>query len=227
MGFFNRFVWIFVSPSKVFADIKEGKASWWQAWVWLSVIYLIVGYFSKPVQLAVMELNPSDLPLDQLDKQLEIMEGWGYWVQLAATPVILLVGALIVVGLSYILVSILADRASFKQYFSLNMYAGIVASLATVMTTLVIRMKGMDAIQTVADAKFSIGLAFLAPEEGALARALFSSVDVFSIWSYVLIVMGLMYVFEMARRQAIYCIIPLWLLQVLFLLIAEVTGGMG
>ncbi len=227
MGFFNRFVWIFVSPSKVFADIKEGKASWWQAWVWLSVIYLIVGYFSKPVQLAVMELNPSDLPLDQLDKQLEIMEGWGYWAQLAATPVILLVVALIVVGLSYILVSILADRASFKQYFSLNMYAGIVASLATVMTTLVIRMKGMDAIQTVADAKFSIGLAFLAPEEGALARALFSSVDVFSIWSYVLIVMGLMYVFEMARRQAIYCIIPLWLLQVLFLLIAEVTGGMG
>ncbi len=85
----------------------------------------------------------------------------------------------------------------------------------------------VDAIQTVADAKFSIGLGFLAPEEGALARALFSSVDVFSIWSYVLIVMGLMYVFEMARRQAIYCIIPLWLLQVLFLFIGEVTGGMG
>ena len=227
MGFFNRFVWIFVSPSKVFADIKDGKASWWQAWVWLSVIYLIVGYFSKPVQLAVMELNPSDLPLDQLDKQLEIMEGWGYWVQLAATPVILLVVALIVVGLSYILVSILADRASFKQYFSLNMYAGVVASLATVLTTLVSRMKGIDAIQSVADAKFSIGLAFLAPEEGALARALFSSVDVFSIWSYVLIVMGLMYVFDMARRQAIYCIIPLWLLQVLALFIGEVTGGMG
>jgi hypothetical protein len=227
MGLLNRFVWIFVSPSKVFADIKDGKAAWWQPWVWLSVIYVIVGYFSKPVQLAVMELNPSNLPPDQLDKQLEIMAGWGYWLQLAATPVILLVMGLAVAGLSYILVSILADRASFKQFFSLNIYAGIVASAATVLATLVVRMKGIDAIQSAADAKFSIGLAFLAPEEGALIRAVLSSVDFFSIWSYVLVVMGVMYIFDMPRRQAIYCVIPLWVMAVLFLIIAEVTGGMG
>jgi hypothetical protein len=227
MEFFNRFVWIFVSPSKVFEDIKESKAPWWQPWLWLSLIYVIVGYFSKPVQLAVMELNPSDLPADQLDKQLEIMEGIGYWIQLAATPVIMLVMGLVVAGLSYILVSIFADRASFKQYFSLNLYAGIVASVATVLATLVVRMKGIDAIQSAADAKFSIGLAFLAPEEGALVRAVLSSVDFFSIWSYVLVVMGLTYVFGIPRRPAIYCVVPLWVMAVLFLLIAEVTGGMG
>ena len=78
---------------------------------------------------------------------------------------------------------------------------------------------------SVADAKFSVWLGFIAPEEGALIRSVLLSVDFFSIWSYVLIVMGLMHVFEMPKRQAIYCIIPLWIIQVLFMLIGEVTGG--
>jgi hypothetical protein len=227
MDFFNRFVWIFTSPSKVFSDVKEGKASWWQPWVWMSAIYIVVGYYARPIQIAVTELNLGNLTPEQLDKRLELMEGWMYWVQLASTPLVMLVAALAVSGISYILVSILSERANFKKYFTISLYTSIVASLASVVATLVIRMKGVETIRTAADAKFSIGLAFLAPEEGMLVRAILSSVDFFSVWSYVLIAMGLMHVFDMSRKNAIYCLIPIWMIQVLFLLIAEATGSMG
>jgi len=35
MGFFNRFIWVFASPGKLFDEIKDGRAPWWQASMWL------------------------------------------------------------------------------------------------------------------------------------------------------------------------------------------------
>jgi hypothetical protein len=227
MGFFNRLSWILFSPAMLFADIKEGKAPWWQAWVWLSIIYLIVGYASIPINIALVEINPQNLPADQLDQQLAFYEGVGKWFQIGATPLVLLLVTLAVSGLGYILVSILSEKANFKKFFTLSLYTSIVSSLANVIGTLVIRMKGVETIRTAADAKFSIGLGFLAPDEGALVRVLLASFDFFAVWSFVLVVMGLMQVFDMTRRQAIYCIIPMWIIYLGMLLLGEVTGSLS
>jgi hypothetical protein len=227
MGFFNRLSWIFFSPARLFEEIKEGNAPWWQAWLWLSIIYVVVGYAAIPINIALVEINPQNLPADQVDQQLAFFEGIGKWLQIGATPLILLLVTLAVSGLAYILVSIFSEKANFKKFFTLSLYTSIVSSLANVIATLVVRMKGVDAIRTAADAKFSIGLGFLAPDEGALVRALLASVDFFAIWSFVLVVMGLMHVFEMTRRQAIYCIIPMWIIYVGMLLLGEVTGSFG
>lgn len=227
MGFFNRIYWVFAAPTRLFADIKEGRASWWQAWIWLSIIYLVVGYFSMPINLALIEVNPQDLPPDQLDQQLAFFEGPLKWVQVAASPLIILVVSLIVSALAYIVVSILSEKANFKQFFALSLYASVVSSMANVLTTIVVLMRGVDTIRAVADAKFSVGLGFLAPEEGALIRALLGSFDFFAIWSFVLVVMGLMYLFELTRRQAIVCIVPLWVIYVGMLFLGEITGSFG
>lgn len=227
MRFLNRLGWIFFSPAKLFEDIKVGNAPWWQAWLWLSIIYLIVGYAAIPINIALLEINPRNLPADQIDQQLAFLEGVGKWFQIGATPVILLLVTLAVSGLVYVLVSILSDKANFKKFFTLSLYTSIVSSFANVIATLVVRMKGVDAIRTAADAKFSIGLGFLAPEQGALARVLLISVEFFAVWSFVLVVMGLMHIFEMTRRQAIYCVIPMWIIYVGMLLLSEITGSFG
>lgn len=219
--------WIFFSPAKLFEEIKTGVAPWWQAWAWLSIIYLIVGWLSVPINIALVEINPRDLPPEQVDQQLAFLEGAGKWIQIGVTPVILLVVSLIVSGLAYILVSILSDKANFKKFFTVSLYASVVSSMANVIGTVVIRMRGVDAIRTVADAKFSIGLGFLAPDEGALARAVLASFDFFAIWSFVLVVMGLMHIFEMPRRHAVYCVVPMWIMYVGMLLLGEVTGSYG
>ena len=220
-------IWVFFSPTKLFEDIKEGRARWWHAWIWLCVIFLIVGYASIPINIAVVEINPRDLPPEQLDHQLEFLEGPGKWIQVGAAPVMVLVMSLIVSALVYVLVSILSDKANFKKFFTLSLFTSIVSSMTYVVGTVVVRLKGVDAIRSAADARFSLGLGFLAPEEGALARALLTSFDFFAIWSFVLIVMGLMHIFDMPRRHAIYCIIPMYIISVGMLLLGEVTGSFG
>jgi hypothetical protein len=53
------------------------------------------------------------------------------------------------------------------------------------------------------------------------------SFDFFAIWSFVLVVMGLMHIFEMTRKQAIICIVPLWVIYVAMMLLGEMTGSFG
>lgn len=226
MAFFNRFVWILVSPSRVFDEIKEGAVSWWQPWLWVSIIYTIVGYFSLPVQRAVLELNPRGTPPDQLDQQIELMDKFGV-VQLLATPVVFLVLGLIVAGLAYILVSILSEKASFKKFLTLQFYAGIISALSGIVTVLVVRMRGVETFRVAEDAQFSIGLGFLAPENGGLLKAVLGSVEFFAVWSLVIVAMGLMQVFDMQRKQAVICVIPIWLMSVLALALGNFFGGVS
>jgi len=227
MGFFNRFVWVFLSPSKLFQEIKEGKAPWWQAWIWISLMTMVAGYFMLPVSVAVMELNPQDLPLEQVDQQIDFVEKYGL-ILLAVTPVGALVQYLIAFGLGYILVSVLCQAANFKKFFTIGLYASIVANVASLLNVLIVHLRGgVDAIDAAADAEFSIGLGFLAPEDGVFLKSLLLSVEFFAVWALVLVAMGLMKVFDMPQRHAVYCVIPLWLLLFGQRLLQVAFGGIG
>ena len=226
MGFFNRLLWVFGSPIRLMAEIKEGRAPWWQAWIWVSLIAIFFGYLSIPINMAVMELNLGGLPPDELDAQIAMLEGAGSWVLIGLVPVGALLLSLIAAAIGYILVAVFSERANFKQFFTLTFYSWIIYTVGGLISTLILRMKGPETIRALSDTKVSIGLGFLAPEEGALVRAVVTSFDFFVIWSLVLVVMGLMHIFEMTRRQAIICVIPLWVLYVGMLLLGEVTGSL-
>jgi hypothetical protein len=227
MAFFQRVLWIFVSPAAVFDDIKEDRVSWWQPWVASSVILMIVGYFSLPIQRAVAAMNPSNMPPETLEKQLEMLDKYGLLQTLIGTPVTILVIGLISAGLGYILVPILSERARFGRFFTIVLYGGIIASCTAVVNVLVIRMKGVDTLRAPEDAVFSVGLSFLAPAQGVVWKSLASSLELFGIWSLVVVAMGLMRVFEMPRNHAIWCVVPLWLLTFALLLVQNLVQPGG
>ena len=226
MDFINRFLWIFSAPAKVFDHITEDKVSWWQPWIWLSIISTITAYLSLPAQRAVVVLNPGNIPPEQLQQQLDMMDKYGT-VQLLAVPILILVVALIVGGLSYILVSILSEKASFKKFFTVYFYGGIVASLAGLLGVIMVRVKGINTIRVPEDAQFSISLGFLAPPDGALIKGVLSGIEFFSIWALVVIAMGLMRVFDMPRKHAVYCVIPMWVLSVIMIMIDNLVRGLN
>jgi hypothetical protein len=226
MDFINRFLWIFSAPVKVFDHIAENKVSWWQPWIWLSIISAVTAFLSAPAQRVVVELNPGNMPAEQLQRQLEMMDKYGN-IQLIAIPIVVLVIALIVGGLSYILVSILSEKANFKKFFTIYFYGGIVASLAGVIGAIMVKMKGLETIRAPEDAQFSISLGFLAPPDGLLIKSILSGIEFFSIWALVIIAMGLMRVFDMPRKHAIYCVIPMWVLGVILILVNNLVTGLN
>lgn len=226
MSFFNRFVWIFVSPSRVFADIREERVSWWQPWVWLSIMYVIIGVFSLPIQRVLLELNEQGLTAEQLDQQLRMMDKFGL-VQVASTPFVALALGAAVAGITYVLVSIISSQATFKKYFTITLYSGLVAGAAQIISVAIVRARGLDTIRSADDAMVSVGLRFLAPENNTVLKALFSSFEFFSLWSLFLIGMGLVHVFGMSRGQAILCVIPWWIIFFAMTLVGQIFGGMA
>jgi len=224
MDFVNRFLWIFSAPGKVFDHVTEGKASWWQPWIWLSIISALTAYLSMPAQRVVVELNPGNIPAERLQQQLEMMDKYGY-IQLLAIPIIILVVALIVGGLSYILVSILSEKADFKKFFTIYFYGGIVASLSGLLGVIMVKIKGIETIRVPEDAQFAISLGFLAPADGVLIKSILSGIEFFSLWALAVIAMGLTRVFDMPRNHAIYCVIPMWVLGVILILIDGLVKG--
>lgn len=222
---FSRLCWAFVSPTRLYADINRA-AIWWQPWFWVSVIGMLGLYVTAPVTRAVMNLNLGGQDPEQLRKTIEVMDKYslvGYFI----VPVAVLLQALIVSGIGYVVLSIIITQSTFKKYFTLYLYSNIIVSVGAVVSTLLVRARGVDSIQNIRDATVSFGLDFLVPEGHAFLEAAAASINVFSVWSFVIIAMGLMHLFRATLHQAILAVIPLWLVNMIFGMIAAALPKAG
>jgi hypothetical protein len=226
MTIVSRFVWMLTAPSRVFDDIREGRVGWRQPWLIISFMYMVVTFLSLPIQVALLELNPKNASPELLDQQIRMVDNFG-WVWVILTPLGVLILQLIVAGLTYILVTIMSQRATFKQYLTLNFFSSIPAMIGQLLSVVIIRLRGLEGIMGPEDARMSFSLRALAPPDSAPMKGLYGGVEFFTIWSLVLLVMGLMSVFGMKRSQALGVVIPMWLIMVVMLILGEIFGGMG
>jgi hypothetical protein len=226
MSIVNRFVWMFTAPARVFDDIRDGRVGWRQPWLVISVMYMVLTFLSLPIQVALLELNPKGVSPEMLDQQIRMVDSFG-WVWVVLTPLGVLVMQLIVAGLTYILVTIMSQRATFKQYLTLNFFAGIPAMVGQLLSVILIRARGLEGIMGPEDARMSFSLRALAPPDSSVVKGLFGGVEFFTIWSLVLLAMGLSRVFGMGRAQAVGVVVPMWLIMVAMLILGEIFGGMG
>jgi hypothetical protein len=224
MKLFRYLAWLFVSPSRLFDEIREDRAGWVHAWIILSVIYLAITWIGLPVQRVLLELNPAGMPADQLDRQIEMMDKYGK-AQLVFAPALVLVTGMLVAGVSYVLVTVLSSAATFRRYFTLSLFASIVPGIGYLLTTTAVRLRGLEQIVEPSDARFSLSLRALAPEGGAALAGLFGTFEFFTIWSFILLAMGLRRVFGMSTGAAVACLVPVWLIYAALAILGEVMGG--
>jgi hypothetical protein len=223
-GLLTRLAWTFQSPKKLFADIASGEAHWWQPWVWVSLINMVIAHLSVPIQIQLTRVNPRDIPDDQLQQTIEAMEKFGF-LGVISTPIVVLITSLIIVGISYLVVSVMAEQAGFKKYFTVYLYASIVSSLGLLLGTIVTISKGVENIRSIEDASSSFGPAILVgPGHEILHVMLSTSLDAFQIWFYLLLGMGVTHVFGLSKRAAVLVVVPVWLL---FLLVSLVSVRMS
>lgn len=226
MKFFIRLAWLFAKPARLLEEIREHRVPWWQPWIALSAVSVVVEYLGRPIQYAVLETNPNDLPLDALQRQLSHMETFGA-LQLVSLPVALLFLALTVSGIAYLVVSLLSEKSDFRRYFTIALYQSIIASIGQAISILVIRSRGLEGIRTPDDASFTLSLRLLDPDAGALLRALLSSFELFSLWGLVFLAFGLVRVFEMSRARALASVLPWWVLFVLLTVVGQLVGAIA
>ena len=216
MSFFQRFVWIFMSPYRVFDEIRESKVGWVQPWLMGSILVVVGTWLMMPIQSILLENNPQMADAN-IEGQMKIMQT----IQVFIAPVMVLLVAVIVTGITYVVVTLMSKEATFKKYFTLVLFADIVASVGFLATVLILRARGLDQISSPEDMKVGLSLRLLAPEAGPVLGGLLGSIEFFAIWAFTLIVLGLRRLFGFGLGAALACSIPLWLFYAAFAVMGE------
>jgi hypothetical protein len=200
--FFRRFFSIYVSPTRVFDDIRESKVGWWQPWLMVSILFVVGGWLLMPAQQAVMQLNPKMTPeMAREDGKRRLLPAPAC---ARDVPDRRLCGRRsFIPGRDHAV-----EEATFKKYFTLILFTNLIFALGYVITAGILRARGVDNITSPEDLKISFSLRMLAPEASPVVRGLLASVEFFSLWGLALAVLGLKRIFNLRTGQAVACVIP-------------------
>jgi hypothetical protein len=225
-GFLSSIIDIFVDPFKVFARIDAGL-SWWKPFALVTAVSMALAFLTLPFQKKMMALNVRGLSEEQLQKAAEGFDKYAP-LSLITVPIFLIVVYLVLAGIVHLAINIMSSRSNYKKTLSLVSFCGIITIIEQIISTAVLRMRGVESVESAADLKFSLSLAPLLGEEKGLLNAVLQSLSIFSIWYYVVLVLGIAAIFKITRKAAIIPVLPIWIFGILVLWIGgKYGGGMG
>ena len=218
----SRIVNTFIAPSKTFTDLRR-SAAWWAPWILISV-FSIAFMFTISKQIGFEQITRNQiahsaradqfdkLPADQQAKQVRFSV---MILQVIAfgNPAVVLLFSLIVTVILWATFKVgLAADTTFGQAFAIGMYAGLPGILGAILGIISlfagVNPEGFDINNPVA----TNAAYFLDPETtGKFVRSMASALDVFVIWSIVLIGIGYSCTSKVKRSTAIIVVACLYL----------------
>jgi hypothetical protein len=220
---FQRIIGVLFSPDATFASIAR-RPDFVVPLVLLLIVSLAAGVIMAPhvdfgaAARESMEQNKNATP-EQIEKAVRISASIGK-VFTYISPVLSLIGLLVIAGIVLLAFRIFGGEGDFKQAFSVTCYASIPTIIKTVVTLIIIAAKGgMIPAQALATLVRS-NLGFLVDyKANPMAFALLSSFDIFSFWFLALLIIGFSYVARVSKVKAAVTIISLWIVVLLLKLI--------
>jgi hypothetical protein len=217
-----RIINTFIAPSKTFTDLRR-NAMWWAPWILISIFSIAFMFtISKQIgfeQIARNQIAHSaradqfdKLPADQQARQVQFSVTI-FKVIAFANPAVVLLFSLIVTVILWATFKVgFAADTTFGQAFAIGMYAGlpgiIGAILGIVSLFAGVNPEGFDINNPVA----TNAAYFLDPETtGKFIRGMASSLDVFVIWTIVLIGIGYSCTSKVKRSTAIIVVACMYL----------------
>jgi hypothetical protein len=229
---FQRIIGVLFSPDTTFASIAR-RPDWAVPLVLILVIALANGIliasridFGAPAREAMAQNK--NLTQEQMDRAEKMSVGMGKVAKFIA-PVFTALAMIVVAGALLLAVRLMGGEGDFKQAFSVTCYAWIPNVLQSIVLTIIIFAKGATAINPVAlPTMVRSSLAFLVDMKSQpMAFALLSSVDLFTIWVVVLLVIGFAYVGRISKVKSSVAVVSLWVLSIcLFKLVPAALQGL-
>ncbi len=222
-GFFASIIDIFADPMKVFKRI-DGGLQWWKAYILISLVSMVIGWFNQPVQSQLVILNRCGMSAQQLQTTLERMQQFGF-IGLLVVPIAILLIYVILAGIVNMTINLTSGKSDFKKCLALISFTGFIGLLEQILKIVIIYLKGIDNIESAADIRVSLSLAALFPEVEGFWYALMESLSVFQIWFFILFVFGVAAVFKVDKKKALVPAIVLWIVGVVVGYIGTLFGG--
>ena len=220
---FQRVIGVLFSPDATFASIAR-RPDWVMPLVILLIMSMAAGVviaqhvdFGAAAREA-MEQN-KNITQEQMDKGVKMAAGIGK-VATYLSPVLTVIGLLVMAGVLLLAFRIFGGEGDFKQAFSVTCYASMPSVIKGLVMLIIVLAKGGTIPAQALATLVRSNLGFLADYKvSPMAFALLSSVDIFSIWFCVLLIIGFAYVARVSRAKAAVVVVSLWVVVLLFKLI--------
>lgn len=215
---FGRVIGVLIGPEKTFRSIAE-RPTWAVPLILLVLLGAGVGWvvgqrmdFEQSIRQEMADRGEK-MSEEQIQKTVEMTEkfGWAFTTAPALlSPVIyLLIGLIFMVALR-----LAGSEIGFAQSFSVTLYAMMPWMIHGLLSLpLILRLDTIDPTTMQQGGVLMSNLAALAPEgSGKVLLALLASLDLFSLWTLVLLTIGFRVVGRVSTTAAAGVSITLWLL---------------
>jgi hypothetical protein len=220
---------IFMAPTKTFEDIRNGNCSWWLPFI----LFVVVGtalWFAvstnvtwETVRDNALRIAPaqaerlSNLPPDQLQRQMEISAIVQKWIWAAAPVGVLLmdlIGAGILLGTINF---VFGGRAKYSGVLAVIWYGGL-PGLIKLLLGLVGLYVGVapESFMPANPAGTNLGYYLPPVDTNRFIYTLATGIDVTVIWSLVLTSIGLAIVAGTKRKSGYIAVFGWWVVSLLF-----------
>lgn len=223
-----RIIDTFIAPSKTFTDLRR-SASWWAPWIVIS-IFSIVFVYAVARQITFEQVNRNGIA--QSPKQAEQFDKLSPDQQAArlhiaakfvavigyGSPAFLLLYCLVGSVVVWLVFKVGAGaETTFSQAYAIMMYAWLPGILQAILATISlfsgVNPEGFD-MSNPAGTNLAY---YLDPETtGKFLRSMASALDVFSIWSLILVGIGFSCTSKVKRSNAIIIVVVCYLVFKLF-----------
>lgn len=224
---FERIVGVFVNPVETFRSIA--KKPDWVVPLLVIIVFSIVSAFLIGDQLDLEgtireQMSGSALSEQQREAAVEggvkVAKFMSYMGAVFLPLMILIIAAVMMLGHK-----LMGGAGTFAQYFSTTVYAWFPQTLLSLILTVILMFSEPMTVNTMLTAAYS-NPAFLLEREGNVVLwTLLTKLDVFTIWSVALMVVGYSTVAGFSRARSAAVVVALWILYIAISLIGPLMQG--
>jgi len=218
----SRIAGVFFAPGETFASIAR-RPDFVVPLVILLVVSLVTGVIAaqkvdfKEVAREAVEASPraSRMPPDLLEKQVNMMGGF---MKVAAygSPFVSAIMLLVLAAILFAAFKIFGGEGDFLQALSITIYAWFPNLIRAIVGVVIILTKKSLTIYTLKNPVASNIGYFINPKLHPIAEAFFSSIDLFTIWTMILLIIGFAAMSRFSRARSAAIILSLWAVKLLF-----------
>jgi hypothetical protein len=222
---FQRIAGVFIAPVETFQSIARRPDVLVPLIIQMNVSLAAGWMIASRVDFndlahQAMESNPrmAEMPREQADRMIRFTAST-MKVTTYVSPILSLIGLLIIAGGLLLGVRAMGGEGNFKQAFSVATYGWYPRLIKSVISLIVLMNRKSITIFDLQDpVRSNLGFLF-DPKTKPLMFALVSSFDIFALWSLALYVIGFSAISRLSRGKTAAVVLILWLVVCLLTLI--------
>jgi hypothetical protein len=211
---FGRLIGVLFSPNETFAAIAR-KPDWVVPLLLFMAVALFNGYvFAHHVDFVSAARTQMEhqgkMSADQIDRALKVTAAIAKVVAYCA-PIMTVIVFVIVAAILMVAFRMMGGEGEFKSYFSVTLYGWFPQILQALIMTIILMLRSEPYDAELLPTLLRSNLGFLVDmHDHRVLFGLLSSLDIFTIWSLILMAIGFAYVSKFSKAKSATIVVSVW-----------------